>query len=224
MKKRNQTRENILRAATGLFWEKGYAETSFTDIFAAAKVSSGSFYHFFKSKEGLLIAVLEQYKEMLHAVLLAPVYEKFPDPIDKIFGLLARYREAVVGTDCTYGCPIGRLSLEISPEYREAHRLLAENFTGWTEAVQANLEAARDRFPSNVDFKRLSHFVLTVMEGGVMQSRSYRNVEPFDMAVAELRAYFDRLLAEGAAERGNYWSGVKLPDGGVKSKDDKLKP
>ncbi len=66
------------------------------------------------------------------------------------------------------------------------------------------------RFPSTVDFKRLSHFVLTVMEGGVMQSRSYRNVEPFDMAVAELRAYFDRLLAEGAAERGNYWSSVKL--------------
>ncbi len=114
---------------------KGYAETSFTDIFAAAKVSSGSFYHFFKSKEALLIAVLEQYKEMLHAVLLAPVYEKFPDPIDKIFGLFARYREAVVGTDCTYGCPIGRLSLEISPEYREAHKLLAENFTGWTDAV-----------------------------------------------------------------------------------------
>jgi hypothetical protein len=45
-----------------------------------------------------------------------------------------------------------------------------------------------------VDRDRLSKFVLTVMEGGVMLSRSHRSVEPFDAAVAELRAYFDRLL------------------------------
>jgi AcrR family transcriptional regulator len=205
-----------LRAAIDLFWEKGYAETAFVDIYAAAKVGSGSFYHFFDSKEALLIAVLEKYKEMLHAVLLAPVYEKFSDPIDRIFGLLARYREAVVSTDCTYGCPIGRLALEIAPEYRDAHKLLAENFTGWADAVRENLEAARDRFPSSMDFARLSHFVLTVMEGGVMQSRSYRDVKPFDMAVGELRAYFDRLLAEGAAERGNYWNTLNRKDKNVK--------
>jgi len=39
----------------------------------------------------------------------------------------------------------------------------------------------------------LSEFVLVVMEGGVMLSRSHRSVKPFDQAVAELRAYFNRL-------------------------------
>ena len=32
------------------------------------------------------------------------------------------------------------------------------------------------------------------MEGGVMLSRSHRDVKPFDEAVAELREYFNRLL------------------------------
>ena len=51
-----------------------------------------------------------------------------------------------------------------------------------------------DRLPADVDRERLAQFVLAVMEGGVMLSRSHRDVKPFDQAVAELRAYFKRLL------------------------------
>jgi AcrR family transcriptional regulator len=189
-----ETRERLINSAIGLFWEKGYAETSLADLMAAAKVNAGSFYYFFRSKENLLHAVLERYKVMLHSVLLAPVYEKTADPLERIFALLGRYREGVIGTGCTYGCPIGRLAMEISPAMAQAHQLLAANFEGWSNEVQKNLEAARDRFPSGTDFRSLSRFVLTVMEGGVMQSRSYRSVEPFDQAVAQLRDYFDRLF------------------------------
>jgi len=194
-----ETRERIINAAIGLFWEKGYAETSLADLMAAAKVNAGSFYYFFRSKENLLHAVLERYKVMLHSVLLAPVYEKTADPIERVFALLGRYREGILGTNCTYGCPIGRLAMEISPAMAQAHQLLAANFEGWSNEVQKNLEAARKRFPAGTDFRSLSRFVLTVMEGGVMQSRSYRSVEPFDQAVAQLRDYFDRLFAAAAA-------------------------
>jgi TetR/AcrR family transcriptional repressor of nem operon len=97
------TPERIVNAAIGLFWEKGYGETSLADLMAAANVNAGSFYYFFRSKENLLTAVLERYKVMLHAVLLAPVYEKTSDPIERIFALLGRYREGIIGTNCTYG-------------------------------------------------------------------------------------------------------------------------
>jgi TetR/AcrR family transcriptional repressor of nem operon len=202
MKEKAGTKERILQTAILLFWERGYAQTNLADLMAKAEVNSGSFYYFFKSKEKLLLAVLERYKEMLHAVLLAPIWEKVSDPIERIFGLLARYREAVVMTDCTYGCPIGRLAMEVAPEMSAVHVLIAENFEAWSNKVRECLEAARERLPKDIDMVRLSRFVLTVMEGGVMQSRSYRSVEPFDQAVAELRDYFRRLLAEGAAQRG----------------------
>jgi TetR/AcrR family transcriptional regulator, transcriptional repressor for nem operon len=203
-RKERNTREKILNAAIHLFWAKGFGETSLSDVVEAAEVNPGSFYYFYKSKENLLIAVLERYKELLHTVLLAPVYERFSDPIERVFGLLAGYREAIVATGCTYGCPIGRLSLEIAPEYRRAHALLAQNFTGWTDEVKKNLAAASERFPKATDFERLAHFVLTVMEGGVMQSRSYRNVKPFDQAVDELRSHFEQLFAVARAEQGNW--------------------
>jgi hypothetical protein len=36
------------------------------------------------------------------------------------------------------------------------------------------------------------------MEGGVMLSRSYRSVEPFDRAVGQLREHFRLLLSAGS--------------------------
>src|ERR1700722_15760799 len=157
------TRDRLIDAAMNLFWEKGYANSSMSDLLGAAKANSGSFYHFFNSKEDLLLAVLDKYFTLLHPAMLAPAWEGIDDPIERIFALLARYRMLILATDCTYGCPFGRLALEIGPEQQEVHRLLAKNFDGWTAAVQGCLEQAGDRLPADVDRERLSGFVLAVM-------------------------------------------------------------
>ena len=197
-------------AALELFWEKGFGETTLAEVIARAKVHPGSLYHYFKTKEELLIGALERLSEMLYPALLSPAWEKIEDPIERIFALLGRYRQAILATNFAYGCPVGRLAVEISPGMAEAHGKIAANFEGWSRAVRECLVAAGDRLPSGTDLTALSRFVLTVMEGGVMQARSYRSIEPFDQSVAQLREYINRLMKEGVAESGNYWkSGLK---------------
>ena len=51
------TRERIVEAARYLFWEKGYAATGLAEILARADANSGSFYHFFDSKDAVLRTV-----------------------------------------------------------------------------------------------------------------------------------------------------------------------
>jgi hypothetical protein len=109
------------------------------------------------------------------------------DPIDRIFALLASYRDAIVRTDCTYGCPIGSLALEIHEPDPPVRERLAANFTAWTDAVERCLIDAGDRVPPDADRRALAELVLTTMEGGVMLARSYRDVGYFDRAVAQLR-------------------------------------
>jgi hypothetical protein len=47
--------------------------------------------------------------------------------------------------------------------------------------------------------------VLTVMEGAVLQARTYGSIDPFDASVRQLRLYFDRLLKpSGAREAGKH--------------------
>ncbi len=120
------------------------------------------------------------------------------EPLGRIFAILAGYRDSIVGTDCKYGCPLGRLALEIDPENAPAHALLAQNFKGWIGAIRECLDAMGDALPKETDLDSLATYVLVVMEGGVMLSRSYRSVEPFDRAVAQLREHFRLLLSAGS--------------------------
>jgi TetR/AcrR family transcriptional regulator, transcriptional repressor for nem operon len=189
------TRQRLIEAAVFLFWENGYAATGVAEILARAKVNSGSFYHFFKSKEALLLAVLDWYVMGLEPFVMQPAFAQSPDPIERVFAVLAFYRQNLIKTACTYGCPIGRLALEIPEDRTEVHQLLAANFDGWTAAIERCLDAARDRLPPDLDRASLSQFVLTVMEGGVMQSRAHRNIGPFDASVRHLHRYFE-LLAQ----------------------------
>jgi TetR/AcrR family transcriptional regulator, transcriptional repressor for nem operon len=187
------TRERLVDSALYLFWLQGYAATGVAEILGRADVRAGSFYYFFKTKESLLLAVLERYIETLDLVVTGPVFSEISDPIERIFGILEFYRRNLIRTGCTYGCPIGRLALEIPEEQKKVHRLLADNFDGWTAAIEGCLRDAQDRLPVDLDLKALSQFVLTVMEGGVMQARAHGSLEPFDASVSQLRNYF-RLL------------------------------
>jgi hypothetical protein len=68
------------------------------------------------------------------------------------------------------------------------------------EWIRKCLDDAGERVPAEVDRQQLAQFVLTVMEGAVMQSRAHASIAPFDAAVAHLRDYFNRLLREPATE------------------------
>jgi TetR/AcrR family transcriptional regulator, transcriptional repressor for nem operon len=201
LQKSATTRERLVESARYLFWERGFAGTSMADLLSHAEVNSGSFYHFFDSKEALLREVLKTYVDALRPMVVDPAYAKTPEPVARIFAILAGYRERILQTECRYGCPLGRLALEIDPENRPAHNLIAQNFRGWIEAVKECLDQIRDRLPENTDTGSLATYVLAVMEGAVMISRSYASVEPFDRSIAQLREHFRLLLGSRAPRK-----------------------
>ncbi len=189
------TADRIVFAAMELFGEKGYGSTSVADILRAADANSGSLYHAFPTKQDVLVAVLQRYFDGIAPMLLAPAWEGVTDPVERIFALLARYRGLLEITDCSYGCPIGSLALEIHEPDPPVRALLAANLDAWVMAIEACLDAAGDRLPPEIDRRGLAQLVLSVMEGGVMQARTHRSLDSFDAGVAALRDYFGRLQA-----------------------------
>jgi AcrR family transcriptional regulator len=187
------TRDRLVYSAMKLFWEKGYGSTSVADILREAGANSGSLYHVFPTKQDLLVAVLEAYRDGIEPMLLAPAWQDVDDPIERVFALLKAYRGHLETTDCFYGCPIGSLALELHEPDPPVRRLLSINFEGWIQQVQRCYDAAGDRLPAGTDTRRLAVLTLTIMEGGVMQSRTHRTLEAFDACVASLRDYIDRL-------------------------------
>lgn len=191
---RGDTRGQIIEAAQKLFFEQGYAATTMAQIRTAAKVHSGSLYHFFPSKEDLLVAVLDDYKETLDRHVLEPAFEQESDPIRRIFAILDAYRKLLRSSNFRLGCPIGSLALEVSNEYPDVQRKILDVFEMLCEAIEELIREVSDRLPAKAKPATLARLVLATMEGGIILARAYRSLEPFDQAINHLKDYFDRLL------------------------------
>lgn len=191
------TRDRLVQAAMDLFLKQGYAQTGVAQILKAADARSGSLYYHFPTKEDLLLAVLEWYRDNICPELLDPVFARVSDPVERVFGILDGYRQMLAMTEFELGCPIGNLSLELGHTHPAARELICANFTNWKDAVRGCFLDASDRLPESVDLDALAMFVLNTMEGAMMLSRAYRSLEPYDQAVTQLRDYIDRLIADG---------------------------
>jgi AcrR family transcriptional regulator len=82
-------RDRVLQTAVGIFAQKGYAGTSVREIAEQAGVSKPVLYYYFKSKEGLFLAILEM-AENLQKKLLAEVLESHGNALDRLLMLYRR--------------------------------------------------------------------------------------------------------------------------------------
>jgi TetR/AcrR family transcriptional repressor of nem operon len=158
-------------------------------------VNSGSLYYLYPGKQDVLTDVLDSYLAGIHPMLLEPAWAGVVDPVERVFALLRRYRSALESTECTYGCPIGSIALEVHEPDPPVRERLAANFEAWVGAIEQCFLDAGERLPADVDRRGLAVLALTTMEGGVMLSRTRRTLDDFDTAVRMLRAYVDLLVA-----------------------------
>ena len=157
-------------------------------------------YHFFRSKEELLEAVLDRYLERLDEEIVGPSRAATADPIERVFRILDFYRVLLTATGCRLGCPIGNLAGEVSDTHPRLRTKLAELFAAWRRAVESCLRDAEPHLRPGVDPEEVAVFVLAVMEGGVMQARVERSLRQFEISVAPLRDYLRSLTTETSAQ------------------------
>ena len=187
------TRTRLLEAATRLFHEQGYHATGIATILREAEVSRASLYHFFPSKEDLLIGVLERYEEGLFANILAPSEAAAKDPVERVFHLLAQYRGFLASSGCALGCPIGNLALEVADDHPEVRVSIERNFAAWSAGIAAWLRKDAEAVRPDIDHDALADFVLCTLEGAILLSRAAGSLAPYDHCVEMLRIHFERL-------------------------------
>lgn len=106
------TREQIIDAADELFYQRGFEHTSFADIASAVNISRGNFYHHFKAKDDILIAVIDR-RLAETGELLAAWETTSRSPADRIRSfvtMLIANREPIM----RFGCPVGTLCAELA--------------------------------------------------------------------------------------------------------------
>ena len=130
--KGEKTRASIVECAGRLFYERGYEGTSFSDIVEASGLFRGNIYHYFKTKDEILRAVIEAHLGVYRDMLAkwdaenADAKVRLLAFIDMITGRKAELVE--------FGCPIGSLNTELAKDRRDlqqAASALFDLFRDW---------------------------------------------------------------------------------------------
>ena len=179
-KKGEATKKKIVRAALGLIHQKGYKNTSMDDILMASDVTKGSLYFHFKNKDEVARAVIGRfysYMERVNFESLTREDESRLDMLDSMFEVITSTMEK---SECNGGCLLGNLALELS-DYNETLRNELSNkfdlMIGRLEEIirqgQKRSEIRSDRGPGE-----LSHFLISIIEGGLLLAKVKKDITP----------------------------------------------
>lgn len=171
-----KTREKLLDAATRLMIAQGYAATSVDRICAAARVTKGAFFHYFKSKEDLARAALQRFCESA-----ARRFEGFltgeREPLRRVLryldGLIAMARDP----EAARGCLLGELSQELCGCASGIQAQCCAGFDAWAERFARELAAAKAVHAPRAgwDPRGVADHVIAVLEGSLILARARRN-------------------------------------------------
>ena len=164
---RPRRRDEILRAAAGLFATEGYRSTSMREVAAAAGILAGSLYHHFPSKEAIAVELVEQY----HADLDRAVRDFGPPGAGPVAALRAFGLVVAVVSDRN------RAALQISmydaptaasPALKAVVRAQPASLDGrWRDLIGA--ASAAEAIDDQVDPRILRHVLRETMpKAGVM--------------------------------------------------------
>jgi AcrR family transcriptional regulator len=98
------TKDRLLQAAMDVFADRGYHGATVDDIVAASETSKGAFYHYFPSKQGVFLRLLEQLADLVEAGV--------ETAIERQQGALGKVEAAL------------RVVLEVTAERRDLARIL----------------------------------------------------------------------------------------------------
>ena len=143
-----RTRRGILDAAYELFYRKGFGRVSIDDIAALAKTTKRTLYNHFKSKDDLLVAVLNHQHE-LAAARIRKHESRYSGSVDEIlatlFSELANWSKRPGWT----GAGFTRLVMELADLPGHPARAVARRHKAAVEAWYAELfKMARVAMPA----------------------------------------------------------------------------
>ena len=188
------TREQLVDAATALFAAQGYEDTSIEAVLRAARVSRGSLYHHFPSKDALFWAVMERIQERIGGELLESTQQ-----VTDAVGLL---RAGALGWIRLAGDPvIARIILIDAPSvlgWERWRQFDEEHVLGDIKAAMhaAAAEGALD--PAHAD--AFAHMLLAaVNEMALLIPRAEDQAAAISAAEGALDEFLRRLLGQPAS-------------------------
>lgn len=133
MARRNDKRSRLIQAADKLFHEQGVNTTTLANIAQLAEVPLGNVYYYFKSKDSIILAVIDSRRKSIQNDF--EELNVISNSKDRLQSLIKKELE-VSETTANYGNALGSLCQELGKqggEIAEAASTLIQDILNWCE-------------------------------------------------------------------------------------------
>lgn len=185
-------RDRLIEAATDSIRSRGFAATSIDDLCATIGVTKGAFFHHFKSKEALGIAVAERWGEIGKQL------------IDLIGGATARDRvlayldlrtQLIEGGTDEFSCLAGTLAQEVHITHPAIRDAAAHAIEITAATIEPDIAAAlKNAGRKDVSPQGLALHIQAVLQGAYVVAKAKNDAGAARDSVAHLKRYVTMLL------------------------------
>jgi TetR/AcrR family transcriptional repressor of nem operon len=164
------TRQRIVETAAVLFHTHSYTAVGIASVCDQAGVSKGSFFHFFRSKQELALAVLDYFRDRIDETLITRAFSPEKRPLERLDCFVEElyvFQKALADQlGHVPGCPFGNMAVELATQdevlrhrAEDILRALAKQFqSAISDAVQSGTLPA-------VDESATAEAMLSYLEG-----------------------------------------------------------
>ncbi|TYB50642.1 TetR/AcrR family transcriptional regulator [Nonomuraea sp. PA05] len=160
-------RERLAGAAVRVLHEQGVEKTTLADIARAADVPVGNVYYYFKTKDQLVEAAIEEHGHHLDTMI--ETLERLGTPQERLKALL---RGWIGESDLTakYGCPTGTLAAELDKRDDGLDRAIAQVMGRMVDWVESQFAAM-----GRADARELAVALFAAYQGAALLTNTFRD-------------------------------------------------
>jgi TetR/AcrR family transcriptional regulator, transcriptional repressor for nem operon len=175
----------LVESARHLIHEQGVHRTTLADVAERAEVPLGNVYYYFKTKDDLVGAVLERYKQQ--AAALTHTFERHRTPQARLKALVRNWAD-MRDTVARYGCPMGTLCAELDKLEDGADREAAA-------VLQVIIDWAEDEFRQlgRRDARDLALALFAGIQGAALLANTFRDPAILTRQGRHLERWIDTL-------------------------------
>lgn len=191
-----KTRESLMEAAFQLVRRQGLAATSVDELCAAAGVSKGAFFHYFKSKDELAAAAADHWSAVTGAFFEAAPYHQPDDPLDRLLAYIELRQDMMSGDIAEFTCFAGTMAQEAwatSPAVRAA---TWDSMAGHGEKLVADIEAAMQARGISGEWsaRSLALHIVAVTQGAFILAKASGDARVAQESLDHLKRYIETLF------------------------------
>lgn len=182
-------------------YEQGFAATSIDAVIERAGVTKGAFFHHFRSKAALGLALVQRFAERDEKILdhfVTRVEKLSRDPVQQVMLFAAFFEEEMSKLGGPHpGCMFATFCFEAGLFDETTRDVIADGFRKWRDRLQEKFEAAIAARPPSVpvDPKALADMATAMFEGGLVLSKGLDEPAVHVEQMRQYRNYIELLFA-----------------------------